>query len=79
MDTSVLWVEWLGVEHVKLEVVGSSAAARKARVYLPSGVSPSVKFFSICQPFFHPVFGFLRNLITADLVFPVQIPAVMGV
>lgn len=33
MDTFDLWVEWLGVERVRVEVVGSSDGGRVARVF----------------------------------------------
>jgi hypothetical protein len=33
LDTSVLQVEWLGVEHAKQEVGGLSAGGHKARVF----------------------------------------------
>ena len=35
MDTSVLWVEWLGDKRMKPKVVGLSAGGREARVFHP--------------------------------------------
>lgn len=59
-DTSVLQVEWLVNEHAKLEVGGSSAGGWEAReksrglwratVWLPIGVSPSIKKIMFFQP-----------------------------
>jgi hypothetical protein len=33
MDTSVLWVEWLGDERAKLKVMSSSAGGREAHIF----------------------------------------------
>lgn len=44
----------------------------------PVGSLLVLKTFFYFSALFHPIFGFLGNLITADLVLLVQILAVMG-
>jgi hypothetical protein len=72
MDTSVLQVEWLGDEHVRQEVEGSSTCGREARVFhtkkpfdlwrtmvwLSSGGSPGIIFSLFSAHFSGSEWGF---------------------
>jgi hypothetical protein len=74
MDTIILCVEWLGDEHVKPEVMGSSASGPEARVFGAKNhvtcdrVGSSLERVHVNKKmllFLLADFGFRENLISA--------------